>query len=72
MFVPAAPGWRVVLVLASVACLSAGPAWAADTNPCEPRAVVSGGTVTFSDSYNGTTTVLGTVQVQSANGTAVL
>jgi hypothetical protein len=30
---------------------------------------VSGGTVTFRDKYNGITQVLGTVQVQSANGT---
>jgi hypothetical protein len=36
------------------------------------RVVVLGGTVTLSDSYNGLTTILGTVQVQAANGTAVL
>ncbi len=34
--------------------------------------VVSGGSVTFSDSYNGLTTILGAVQVQAANGAAVL
>jgi hypothetical protein len=33
---------------------------------------VPGGTVTFTDSYNGATSVLGAVQVQAANGTAVL
>ena len=30
---------------------------------------VAGGTVTFTDTYNGVTEVLGTVQVQSTNGT---
>ena len=33
---------------------------------------LTGGTVTFRDTYNGVTLVLGTVQIQSANGTAVL
>ena len=35
-------------------------------------AALTSGTVTFRDTYNGKTHVLGTVQVQSANGTAVL
>ena len=35
-------------------------------------ATLTGGTVTFRDTYNNKTQVLGTVQVQSANGTAVL
>jgi hypothetical protein len=29
---------------------------------------VAGGTVTFTDTYNGVSEVLGTVQVQSTNG----
>jgi hypothetical protein len=37
-----------------------------------PATALTGGTVTFRDTYNGVTLVLGTVQVQSANGTAVL
>src|SRR3984885_5128562 len=35
-----------------------------------PATALTGGTVTFRDTYNGVTLVLGTVQIQSANGTA--